>query len=231
LPKHGSQLRRDVWVAVWVVFILALVVGVPFVIVTLTSNSNEEKPPPVTTPTETVASCAGPQPRTPLRDPGPFTSATDVDTNHVFVATIKTYCGNMLFKIDPKDAPDAARSFVFLARKRFYDGLTFDHIVKGLGLLAGEADPGYSVASGGAKAAANGDVVMVSDAGGRVASHFAIVTGPNFGIAGAKIGSVLENEAATFTVLSRLMAQPASSNVPSPPLYIIHIEIQEFERG
>lgn len=218
-------------VGVWVFFILGLIFGLPILISAITSKPS--KPPTVATPTETVSSCTGEKPKAPGRDAGPFNrpTAQDVDANHVFVATIKTYCGDLKFKIDPREAPEAARSFVFLARKRWYNGLTFDRIVAGLGVVAASQDPGYSYpVTGGAAGRAPGDLLMADTGSGRISAEFAVLAGPNFGLAGAKIGTVLEGDEGTLVTLSRLMAQPRSDSVPSHPLFIIHIDIQEFAR-
>lgn len=223
-----KQKRNDLRVAIWSFVVLGLVFGGPALVIKLTSKPH--RLPPVATPTETVASCTGPAPRTPLRDPGPFAAPTDVDTTHVFVATIKTYCGDLLLKIDPKDAPDAARSFVFLARKRFYDGLTFDRILHGAAVTAGAADPGYAISGRAPASVAPNDVLLLL-VNGRAAARFAILTATDPGIGGARIGTVFEGDRESTTTLSRLIAQAISGAVPTEPLYIIHIDIQEFERG
>ncbi len=224
-----TQLRRDVSVAVWVFFILALVFGVPFLIVQLTSK--ESAPPQVATPTETVASCAGEKPPDAVRSPGPFAppTAQDVDASHIFVATIKTYCGNIVVKVDSTAAPDAVRSFVYLARKRFYNALAFDRILPNLAILGGGADPGFSFPARGPKAGARYDVLMYPT-NGRISARFGIVNGPDAVIDGVKIGTILEDDAASRTVLARLMAQPSTGGAPSPPIHILHIEVQEFTR-
>lgn len=193
-------------------------------------------PPAAPSPPPSISPCTGEKPRPFEREGGPFgaPAADEIDLDHIYVATIKTYCGNLEFKIDPRDAPAAARSFIFLAKKKFYDGLTFDRLVENLGVFGGTADPGYTMAATAGSARARGDLVMIDlgeDSTVRVGSRFAVVTGPNLGLAGARIGSVLDPGRRTFDVLARLFEQPVSGSVPSEPLYILHIEIQEFDRS
>jgi peptidyl-prolyl cis-trans isomerase A (cyclophilin A) len=56
-------------------------------------------------------------------------------------AVVKTSCGSFDIALDTKRAPKIANSFAFLARKGFYDGLSFHRIV-----------PGFVIQGGGLKA-------------------------------------------------------------------------------
>jgi cyclophilin family peptidyl-prolyl cis-trans isomerase len=68
-----------------------------------------------------------------------------------YVATVETSCGTFELKLDPKQAPRTGGSFVTLARKGFYDNLTFHRIVPDFVIQGGDprgtgtGGPGYKV--------------------------------------------------------------------------------------
>jgi cyclophilin family peptidyl-prolyl cis-trans isomerase len=75
-----------------------------------------------------------------------------IDPSKSYVATMETSCGTIVIDLDAKHAPIGVNSFVFLARKGFYDGLTFHRIVKGFVIQGGDpkgdgtGGPGYQFA-------------------------------------------------------------------------------------
>jgi peptidyl-prolyl cis-trans isomerase B (cyclophilin B) len=68
-----------------------------------------------------------------------------------YVATVETSCGTFELKLDSRQAPRTGGSFVSLARKGFYDDLTFHRIVSGFVIQGGDprgtgtGGPGYKV--------------------------------------------------------------------------------------
>jgi cyclophilin family peptidyl-prolyl cis-trans isomerase len=68
-----------------------------------------------------------------------------------YSARVVTSCGTFEIELDPKDAPITGGSFVSLARKGFYDNLTFHRIVTGFVIQGGDptgtgsGGPGYRV--------------------------------------------------------------------------------------
>jgi peptidyl-prolyl cis-trans isomerase B (cyclophilin B) len=74
-----------------------------------------------------------------------------LDPAKTYVATIQTNCGAFQITLDPKQAPKTGGSFVSLAKKGFFDGLTFHRIVAGFVIQGGDpagdgtGGPGYSV--------------------------------------------------------------------------------------
>jgi peptidyl-prolyl cis-trans isomerase B (cyclophilin B) len=68
-----------------------------------------------------------------------------------YTARVVTSCGTFEIELDPKDAPVTGGSFVSLARKGFYDNLTFHRIVTGFVIQGGDptgtgrGGPGYRV--------------------------------------------------------------------------------------
>ncbi len=67
------------------------------------------------------------------------------------IATIETVKGTIKIELHPEDAPNTVANFVTLAKKGFYDGLTFHRVVKGFVIQGGDptgdgtGGPGYSI--------------------------------------------------------------------------------------
>ena len=90
-------------------------------------------PPKVVACNGTVPKGAG-KPKPQFAGPPPNT----VDPAKTYLATMETSCGTVVIELEAKTAPVAVNSFVFLARKGFYDGLTFHRIVKGFVIQGGD---------------------------------------------------------------------------------------------
>ncbi len=67
-----------------------------------------------------------------------------------YAATVKTSMGTFTVKLFAKDAPCTVNSFAYLAKRHFYDGLTFHRIVKDFVIQGGDpagngsGGPGYT---------------------------------------------------------------------------------------
>jgi len=123
-----------------------------------------------------------------------------IDENATYTATMDTSEGTITLALDPKTAPIATNNFVFLARNRFYDGLTIHRASKDFVIQGGDpkgdgsGGPGYTVVGEvptdhypvGALAAAKGG----TEPAGTMGSQFFIVTGTN--------GETLPNDYARF---------------------------------
>ena len=74
-----------------------------------------------------------------------------IDPTHRFEAIIRTERGDVVIELLPEEAPGYVNNFVFLARNRFYDGLTFHRVIPGFVAQggdpanAGSIGPGYSL--------------------------------------------------------------------------------------
>jgi peptidyl-prolyl cis-trans isomerase B (cyclophilin B) len=74
-----------------------------------------------------------------------------IDPDDRLTAVVRTNCGTFRITLDSQRAPLTVNSFVFLARKRFYDGLTFHRVVPGFVIQGGDprgdgtGGPGYRV--------------------------------------------------------------------------------------
>ena len=72
-----------------------------------------------------------------------------IDINKKYTAVIKTAKGDLTLELYPQDAPVTVNNFVTLARKGFYNGLTFHRIIPGFMAQGGDPSgngtggPGY----------------------------------------------------------------------------------------
>ena len=161
-----------------------------------------------------------------------------IDPAKKYTATIDTSCGKITADLDPKGAPKAVNSFVFLANKNFYDGLTFHRVVEDFVIQGGDptgdgtGGPGYTIdeepPQDGYKL---GSLAMAKSPGVKTTgSQFFIVTGQE--------GTQLPNEYTRFGMVTSGLevAQKLESFAQDPPdpngkpsrtLYIFSITIKE----
>jgi peptidylprolyl isomerase len=72
-----------------------------------------------------------------------------IDPDKTYTATMVTSKGTMEILLDPRAAPQAVNSFVFLARWHYFDGIVFHRIIPGFVLQGGDptgtgaGGPGY----------------------------------------------------------------------------------------
>jgi cyclophilin family peptidyl-prolyl cis-trans isomerase/protein-disulfide isomerase len=73
----------------------------------------------------------------------------NIDASKQYIATIQTEKGDITLELYPDKAPWAVNSFVFLARKGWFDGVTFHRVIPGFAAQAGDPSgtgrggPGY----------------------------------------------------------------------------------------
>mgnify|MGYP005858972893 CR=1 FL=1 len=91
---------------------------------------------------------------TPAGDPGRYDAPPPmtVDAAKTYTATVDTSKGTFVLALDAARAPVTVNNFVFLARERFYDGLTFHRVEAGFVIQGGDpkgdgtGGPGYTIA-------------------------------------------------------------------------------------
>jgi peptidyl-prolyl cis-trans isomerase B (cyclophilin B) len=197
-----------------------------------------------TTPTTTKvatalpAGCVSTKPPKPhpptYKAPPPLT----IDTSKTYVAHVSTTCGSFDITLDAKVAPETVNSFVFLAKNHFYDGLTFQRLVKDFVIQGGDpkgdgtGGPGYALPTepptDGYK---QGSVAMANAGAGTTGSQFFVAVSANGakGLGGppylySDLGTVTKN----FDVIQKLMTfAPASDGPPTRPLYMFSVTITE----
>jgi len=82
------------------------------------------------------------QPPKSYNSPIPMT----IDVNKKYTALIKTARGDLALELYPQDAPVTVNNFVTLARKGFYNGLTFHRVIPDF--MAQGGDPNGTGAGG-----------------------------------------------------------------------------------
>lgn len=161
-----------------------------------------------------------------------------IDTAKTYRATLDTSCGTIVIALDAKAAPTTVNNFVFLARERFYDGLTFHRVVQDFVVQGGDpqgdgtGDPGYEFEDE-LPTTANpypvGAVAMANSGPDTNGSQFFIVTGdasflePNY----TRFGRVVSGQDAAKRIES--LADPADPNaqVPRQATFIFSVKIAE----
>jgi cyclophilin family peptidyl-prolyl cis-trans isomerase len=153
-----------------------------------------------------------------------------------WVATVATSCGSFEITLDVKRAPKTAGSFAYLARKGFYDGLTFHRIVPGFVIQGGDplgtgtGGPGYSIREAPPQSLqyTRGVVAMAktgTEPSGTSGSQFFVVTGedaqlpPDY----ALVGKVTQGEDVVDTIGT--VPSDASTGRPNQPVVIDSIKI------
>ena len=76
--------------------------------------------------------------------------AYEINDDSLYEATISTDRGDIVLELDPRLAPNSVNHFVALARRGYYDGLTFHRVVPGFVIQGGDPEgrgtggPGYT---------------------------------------------------------------------------------------
>ena len=147
-----------------------------------TATAARPKAPPVT-----CKRVSAPRARGSERLPAP---TTRLDAGATWLVNMTTSCGPLTITLDVKRAPKTTSSFASLARLAFYDGLTFNRVVRGDLIQGGDprgdgtGGPGYQTveAPPGDLHYTRGVVAMAKqeiEDPGTAGSQFFIVTGPD----------------------------------------------------
>ncbi len=94
---------------------------------------------PTTTAEASVDANASPSP-TATPNPKQFDKAEQVidATKNTYAATIKTDKGDIVLKLLADQAPKTVNTFVFLAEKHYFDGITFHRVIPNFVIQAGD---------------------------------------------------------------------------------------------
>ena len=155
----------------------------------------------------------------------------EIDPTHRFEAVIYTDKGTIRLELLPQDAPGYVNNFVFLARNRFYDDLTFHRVIPGFVAQGGDptgtgaGGPGYNLVE--ETNSINFDAGVISMAKGATVSgsqfFITLDPAPHLNDGFAVFGRVIEG----MDVLRALTARdPSQPNQPEPDR-ILRIEIIE----
>lgn len=200
-PGGETGTRPRPWVIPTVLgaLLVVAVVVVASVVVLRGDPSGSSAPSGRSTPaptSPTVSTTDAPEPRRAFDGPPPMS----IDPANVYIATLDTSEGRIVIRLHATQAPLAVNNFVFLARGRFYDGLTFHRVARDFVIQGGDPSgdgsggPGYTVEGevpadhypAGSIAAAKAG----AEPAGTFGSQFFVVTGAS--------GTTLPNEYARF---------------------------------
>jgi peptidyl-prolyl cis-trans isomerase B (cyclophilin B) len=171
----------------------------------------------------------------PARGPQQLAKPTArLDPAKTYIATVTTSCGTFAIRLAVKGAPKTAASFAYLARRRFYDGLTFHRVAAGFVIPGGDplgngtGGPGYSETEPPPASTryVRGTVAMAkapTEPPGTSGSQFFVVTAPvasNLTPDYALIGKVVSG----LDVVQRIGAEPTSPPQDGTPLHPVAIE-------
>lgn len=156
-------------------------------------------------------------------------------------ATVATNCGSFTIALDTRDSPRTTASFAVLARRGFYDDLTFHRIAPGFVIQGGDplgngtGGPGYDITEKPPRTAryVKGTVAMAktaTDPDGTSGSQFFIVTADDAELPPqyAVLGTVVTG----LDVIDTIEQQPLSESDPQgsepvDPVVIQSVSISE----
>jgi cyclophilin family peptidyl-prolyl cis-trans isomerase len=176
---------------------------------------------------------AAPQPKE-VRVPKPTTRLSP-DKN--YVATVSTNCGDFEIALDSKRAPRTTGSFAYLARKGFFDNLTFHRVDSKFVIQGGDphgdgsGGPGYSIVEAPPSDLqyTRGVVAMAKtelEKPGTSGSQFFVVLAEDTGLPPdyALLGKVTKG---MDTTVDKIAAVPVNDTTPVDPVVIRQIKISE----
>ena len=115
-----------------------------------TSPTPTVTPTPSPTPYYLIPGCTKPSSAKPNGKQFSKAPAMTIDKTKTYIVTMKTTCGTMTWKLDPKIAPVAVNNIVFLIKQKFYDNVIFHRVqnVTAAEATAQGGDP-YAIVQGG----------------------------------------------------------------------------------
>jgi peptidyl-prolyl cis-trans isomerase B (cyclophilin B) len=164
---------------------------------------------------------------TPRDGGGQKKPARPLAESKTYEVTLRTSCGAFTIRLDQKTSPNAAASFLALARSGFFDDTIFHRIVPGFVIqggdptVTGSGGPGYSTRDRVPADAKYGPgVVAMAKAGnepaGTAGSQFFVVTGAGSGLTPdyALLGKVTKGMEAVQAIGE--LGDPASGGTGTP---------------
>jgi cyclophilin family peptidyl-prolyl cis-trans isomerase len=171
--------------------------------------------------------------RPTFKEPPPMT----IDAAKKYTATMETSCGKIEIDLDPKAAPKTVNSFVFLAKQKFFDGLTFHRVVKDFVIQGGDPQgtgsggPGYEFEDELPQAGYKiGSLAMANSGANTNGSQFFIITGNEGAQLPSKynlFGQVTSGVEVAQKLETFAQDPPDPNGKPSRTLYILKVTIAE----
>jgi cyclophilin family peptidyl-prolyl cis-trans isomerase len=235
--------------------VVAIFAGVIFLLNVLGGDDKKKTETPANTSSTTKsgkpalpAGCVTTVPK-PAKKPTysqPPPKVIDDGPNTVYTAHISTTCGAFDVRLNQSEAPETVNSFVFLARRHFYDGLKFHRIAKDFVIQGGDpkgdgsGGPGYKLPTEPPSAGyRQGTVAMANGGPDTTGSQFFVVLSDKAGKDLDKLGgppylySSLGQVTKGFDVVKKLGSlynrdqseTDTSSQKTAVPLYIFKVTV------
>jgi cyclophilin family peptidyl-prolyl cis-trans isomerase len=240
--KRRKRRRSTITFTVIGVFLVGL-----FVIASIAGNDQDDPAASTATTAVTTTSTPAALPAgcvDTVPEPGPEQTydappEMTIDVNKTYVAHFETTCGDFDVTLDPKTAPQTVNSFVFLARKKFYDGLSFHRVVPDFVIQGGDPDgnggggPGYELPDEPPDGYQAGSVAMANAGAGTTGSQFFVVATDAAGKQLEENGgppylySALGEVTKGFDVVTKMMTLGEGDGPPTHPLYMFKVTITE----
>jgi cyclophilin family peptidyl-prolyl cis-trans isomerase len=232
--RRAARRKRNAAMAVGVAVALVAVVFGYFAV---TGGENEPATPAAATPAAGGVACGAKVPKAAAEKKPTFDRPPKmtIDPARSYTATLETSCGAIDVALDAKRTPETVNSFVFLARRGFYDGLTFHRIANSIDVIQGgdpsgdgTGSPGYALKDelSGDERYTRGVVAMANSGPDTAGSQFFIVTGPgaeqlppDYTIFGSVSGGL--------DVASEIQGLPVNGETPTQKIYIDKLTIAE----
>lgn len=186
--QRAMRRRRIMRVAIPAAFLIGA-------LVLISTRGGDDDEPAATTPTTSQGQpCAAPNQQMFPKPP-----EMQIDPAKKYTAAVDTNKGAFTIELDAKRAPKTVNSFVFLARQKYYDGVTFHRIIPGFVVQGGDPQgtgsggPGYNFEDELPKAGEYrvGSVAMANSGPNTNGSQFFVITGdqgvqlpPNYSLFG-----------------------------------------------
>jgi cyclophilin family peptidyl-prolyl cis-trans isomerase len=219
--------------------IIAVIVVVVFGIIIATGHKSNDKKAAAST-TTSADSCSHTKPARGSTATYKAAPPMTIDATKTYTATMTTSCGTITMTLDAKDAPKTVNSFVFLARHKFFDGLSFHRLVPDFVVQGGDpkgdgtGGPGYSLPDEPPKDGYTaGSVAMANAGSGTTGSQFFLVVSANgaktLGGPPYKYSALGTMDAKGLAVAQKMekFAPSSGDGAPTKPLYIDKVTISE----
>jgi cyclophilin family peptidyl-prolyl cis-trans isomerase len=191
-----------------------------------------------TAPTQKTVACGAEAPPDAMKKKPQFSHAPTpdqvLDSGATYTAVVQTSCGAITFSLDAKAAPNTVASFVFLARKGFFDGMRFHRVVDSIDVIQtgdpksdGSGGPGYTIPDELAASLhyAPGVVAMANGGANTGGSQFFIITGPQgAGLDNNPAYTIFGDVQSGLDVAKQINSFTKGANYDGPPTKVVYVE-------
>jgi peptidyl-prolyl cis-trans isomerase B (cyclophilin B) len=235
--RRAKRRKRNAAIAVGIVVAVIAAAAAYFAI-----GGNEPKRAAATPSTSTSAepagvACGAKAPKIAGEKKPTFSKPPpmNIDVSKTYTATMNTSCGTIEIGLDATNAPENVNSFVFLAGKGFFDGLTFHRIADTIDVIQGgdpngdgSGGPGYQLKDelSGKEKYTTGVVAMANSGPETAGSQFFIVTGPKAAQLPASY-TIIGDVTTGLDVAKKIQSLPVQGETPTQTVYIDSVSIAE----